>query len=126
MRKDHDRNLLVNLDDGRIWVPKAETHLTPSEIRLLIVLRRRKGRPVPAEILVTELNRDPTGCGGGNPRFHISNLRRKLEHSQEHPVIITRPGIGYCLVPGRLHLIGGSVEMLCQDTGLGKDGVVHY
>ena len=109
--KAENRNLLVDLDTGRIWVPKAETHLTPSEMRLLIVLRHREGRPIPLEILVTELNQDPTGCGGGNPRFHIFNLRRKLEHTQEHPVIITRPGIGYCLVPGKLYFIGGPLKM---------------
>ncbi|MGE5544679.1 MAG: helix-turn-helix domain-containing protein [Bacillota bacterium] len=107
MSKDHNRNLLVDLDSGGIWVPKADTHLTSSEIRLLIILRRREGRPIPLEFLVTELNQDPTGSGGGNPRFHISNLRRKLEHTPERPVIVTRTGIGYCLVPGRLHFIGG-------------------
>ncbi len=108
MRIDHqkDRILLVDLEKGEIWVRKAGIHLTSSEIRVLALLRRREGRPVPLEILITDLNKDPTGCGGGNPRFHISNLRRKLDHTEDSPVIITRPGIGYYLVPGALYFIG--------------------
>ncbi|MGI6514328.1 MAG: helix-turn-helix domain-containing protein [Syntrophomonadaceae bacterium] len=108
MNKDRELNLLVDLESGRIWVPKMGTHLTPSEIRLLAVLNRREGRPTPLEFLINELNRDPAGSGGGNPRYHIFNLRRKLEHTREQPVIITRPGIGYYLVPGRVHFIGGA------------------
>jgi len=107
MKKENQINLLVDLESGRIWVPKMGTHLTPSEIRLLRILYRREGRPTPVEFLIDELNRDPTGSGGGNPRYHIFNLRRKLEHTRDHPVILTRPGIGYCLVPGRVHFIGG-------------------
>ena len=108
MNNNCERNLLVDLDSGRIWIPKTGTRLTPSEIRLLSILSRREGRPTPVEYLIDELNRDPTGSGGGNPRYHIFNLRRKLEHTREHPVIINRPGIGYLLVPGRMRIIGGA------------------
>ncbi len=96
------RQPLVDIERGEIWVRRAGIRLTPAEIRLLGVLKRREGRPVPLRILEAELDSDPAGAGGGSPRYHILNLRRKLGHSDEWPIITTYSGIGYALVPGAL------------------------
>lgn len=98
--------MMVDLERGEIWVKDNDNRLTPAEMRLLAILYRREGRPITVEMLAEELDRDPAGCGGGNPRFHISNLRRKLGHSPDSPVIATRIGIGYYLVPGSIHVKG--------------------
>ena len=90
----------VDLESGDIWVKSSEK-LTGAELRILNLLRRREGKPVTADMLADQV--DPLDFGCGNPRFHISNLRRKLGHSSEKQVIETRTGIGYCLVPGSLH-----------------------
>ena len=71
MNKDRELNLLVDLESGRIWVPKMGTHLTPSEIRLLAVLNRREGRPTPLEFLINELNRSGRERRRQSPLPHI-------------------------------------------------------
>lgn len=105
MRKIESQELLIDIEKGEIWLSKAHYRLTPAERRILTELKRREGRPVPLHILAAELDRDPAGFGGGNPRFHILNLRRKLGHSEERPVIKTTKGGGYYLVPGSLSFI---------------------
>ena len=94
------KETMVDLESGDIWVKSSEK-LTGAELRILNLLRRREGKPVTADMLADQV--DPLDFGCGNPRFHISNLRRKLDHSPERQVIETRTGIGYCLVPGSLH-----------------------
>lgn len=94
------KEIMVDMERGDIWVKSSEK-LTGAELRILNLLRRREGKPVTADMLADQV--DPLDFGCGNPRFHISNLRRKLGHSPEKQVIETRTGIGYCLVPGSLH-----------------------
>jgi DNA-binding response OmpR family regulator len=94
------KETMVDLESGDIWVKSSEK-LTGAELRILNLLRRREGKPVTADMLADQV--DPLDFGCGNPRFHISNLRRKLGHSPEKQVIETRTGIGYCLIPGSLH-----------------------
>ncbi len=94
------KETMVDLESGVIWVKSSEK-LTGAELRILNLLRRREGKPVTADMLADQV--DPLDFGCGNPRFHISNLRRKLDHSPGRQVIETRTGIGYCLVPGSLH-----------------------
>lgn len=104
MNEKENRVLLVDMDRGVIWKIVAQNRLTPAERRLLTLLKRREGRPVSLEKLTAELDQDFTGCGGGNPRFHILHLRRKLGHSEEQPIIENRKGLGYYLVPGTLKI----------------------
>lgn len=103
-RRPQGAEMMVDLERGEIWVKDNDNRLTSAEMRLLAILYRREGRPITVEMLAEELDRDPAGCGGGNPRFHISNLRRKLGHSPDRPVIATRTGIGYYLVPGSINI----------------------
>lgn len=97
--------MMVDLERGDIWY-KAGERLTGAELRILSLLQRREGRPVASDLLADQV--DPLDLGCGNPRFHISNLRRKLGHSDAHLVIATRTGIGYVLVPGAVRFIGSS------------------
>ncbi len=95
--------IMVDLERGDIWY-KSNQRLTGAELRILSLLYRREGRPVPADLLADQV--DPIDISCSNPRFHISNLRRKLCHSDYHQVIATRNGIGYYLVPGAIRFIG--------------------
>lgn len=104
MNERGNQELLVDNDRGVVWKIILDNHLIPAERRLLTLLKRREGRPVSLDMLIAELEQDFTGCGAGNPRFHILNLRRKLGHSEERPVIKTCKGIGYYLVPGTLKI----------------------
>ena len=91
------KEIMVDMERGDIWVKSSEK-LTSAELRILALLRRREGKPVTGDMLADQV--DPLDFGCGNPRFHISNLRRKLDHCQERQVIETLKGIGYCLVAG--------------------------
>lgn len=97
------KEIMVDMERGDIWV-KNNDKLTGAELRILTLLRRREGKPVTAEMLAEQV--DPLDFGCGNPRFHISNLRRKLGHCPERQVIETLNGIGYCLVAGSLSFTG--------------------
>lgn len=95
-------DIMVDLERGELWY-KADERLTGAELRILGLLHRREGRPVAADLLADQV--DPVDLGCGNPRFHISNLRRKLGHYADRPVIATRTGIGYYLLPGVIRFI---------------------
>lgn len=101
------KEIMVDLERGEIW-QKADERLTGAELRILCLLYRREGRPVSADLLADQV--DPIDISCSNPRFHISNLRRKLGHSENYPVIATRTGIGYYLVPGSIRFIDKSRE----------------
>jgi len=102
-----DAQVMVSLDRGEIWIRDEDSYLTPGELRILRMLKRREGRPVPAEILAAQVCDDPAGYGCASPKHHISSLRRKLRHSEERPVIATRRGLGYYLVEGSLSFSEG-------------------
>ncbi|HHV16894.1 MAG TPA: helix-turn-helix domain-containing protein [Gelria sp.] len=99
MKWNIEKEIMVDMERGDIWVKSGEK-LTGAELRILILLRRREGKPVTADMLADQV--DPLDFSCSNPRFHIFNLRRKLGHCQERQVIETLKGIGYCLVPGSL------------------------
>ncbi len=101
------KEIMVDIEGGEIW-RKVEESLTGAELRILSLLHRREGRPVSADLLADQV--DPIDISCSNPRFHISNLRRKLGHSDYHPVIATRTGIGYYLVPGSIRFMIDSRE----------------
>jgi DNA-binding response OmpR family regulator len=103
--KNKPVEMMIDLERGEIWY-KADERLTGAELRILSLLHRREGRPVASDLLADQV--DPLDLRCGNPRFHISNLRRKIGHSNERPVIATRTGIGYYLVPGALRFTGKS------------------
>lgn len=105
MSKNRDLVMLVDIEKGEIWRSKADERLTPAERRILALLKNREGRPVPPDIITRELDRDPAADGGGSPRYHILNLRRKLGHSEERPIIMTASGGGYYLVYGVLRFV---------------------
>ncbi|NLV17742.1 MAG: helix-turn-helix domain-containing protein [Syntrophomonadaceae bacterium] len=100
MRKTSDK--LVLFDECFIWNRDVEHCFTPTELSILWKLKRYEGRPVANEILVTPSSKEPAYYGCGNPKFHISSLRKKLGHSPDHPIILNRRGIGYYLVPGAI------------------------
>jgi DNA-binding response OmpR family regulator len=105
VRENRNLALLVDIEKGEIWRSQAQKRLTPAERRVLTLLKNREGRPVPPQVITLELDRDPAGDGGGSPRYHILNLRRKLGHSEDRPIIMTAIGGGYYLVYGALRFI---------------------
>lgn len=94
---------VIEIDFARrtVSVRGEETELTPTEYKLLSMLVRQKGQPVPAEQLLH-------GVWGREydteelVKWHVGHLRRKVEIDPAKPeLIITRRGFGYVYIEQR-------------------------
>jgi len=78
-------------------------HLTPHEFALLAILIQHAGKVVTREQLRYEIL-GATTRSDALLRAHIAHLRKKLEFDPAKPhIIITKPGLGYCLGGFGLH-----------------------
>ena len=94
---------VVEIDFTRrvVAIRGEETELTPTEYKLLTMLVRQKGQPVPAEQLLH-------GVWGREydteelVKWHIGHLRRKVEIDPAKPeLVVTRRGFGYVYIEQR-------------------------
>ncbi|HAX23858.1 MAG TPA: response regulator transcription factor [Thermomicrobiales bacterium] len=77
----------------------APVHLTPTEMRLLVVLARHANRVVPHTSLLTEVWGPEYRDEVDYLRTYVRYLRQKLEPDPTNPrYLITTPGVGYRLV----------------------------
>ncbi|HMM42464.1 MAG TPA: helix-turn-helix domain-containing protein, partial [Thermomicrobiales bacterium] len=77
----------------------APVHLTPTEMRLLVVLARHANRVVPHASLLTEVWGPEYRDEVDYLRTYIRYLRQKLEPDPTNPrYLVTTPGVGYRLV----------------------------
>ncbi|GAA1148172.1 response regulator [Kribbella jejuensis] len=84
----------VTLDDGE------DVRLTPTEWHLLEVLVRNPGKLMSQRQLLTEVWGPGYETAGGNLRFYMGQLRRKLEPDPARPKhLLTEPGMGYRFEP---------------------------
>ena len=75
-------------------------HLTPTEWKILTVLLRHPGALVQSQRLLTEVWGPHYRTETGHLRFHITQLRRKLEPDPAHPRhLLTEVGLGYRYQP---------------------------
>jgi two-component system KDP operon response regulator KdpE len=75
-------------------------HLTPTEWHLLEVLARHPGKLLPQRQLLTEVWGPGYETAGGNLRFYMTQLRRKLEPDPARPrYLLNEPGMGYRFEP---------------------------
>ena len=93
----------VEIDFARrtVNVRGDEVDLTPTEYKLLSMLVRQKGQPVPAEQLLHSVwgrEYDTEEL----VKWHVGHLRRKVEEDPSKPkLIITRRGFGYVYIEQR-------------------------
>jgi two-component system, OmpR family, KDP operon response regulator KdpE len=75
-------------------------HLTPTEWKILTVLGRHPGALVESQRLLTEVWGPRYRTETDHLRFHIAQLRRKLEPDPAHPRhLLTEVGLGYRYQP---------------------------
>lgn len=93
----------IEIDFARrtVSIRGEATDLTPTEYKLLSMLVRQKGQPVPAEQLLHSVwgrEYDTEEL----VKWHVGHLRRKVEKDPSNPqLIITRRGFGYVYVEQR-------------------------
>jgi len=85
-----------------VYVGGQETHLTPTEFRLLNLLLRNAGVVLSPAQLLTHAWDDPTGIGPERVKFGVLRLRRKLGWGDPgtSPIEAVR-GVGYRYRPPR-------------------------
>jgi PAS domain S-box-containing protein len=93
-------DIRIDLDRGRVLVRGQPVRLTPSELRLLVLLTDHPGRIV-SRATIMEALWDSTHVGSGRTsEVHVSNLRSKIERDPRQPERIeTVRGHGYRFVP---------------------------
>ena len=92
-------SLEINYALREVTVAGEKIHLTPTEYNLLCLLAKNAGKVVTTQ----QIMRDIWGPGlvneTGYLRVYITALRKKIEESPEHPVLlINEPAVGYRLV----------------------------
>ncbi|ONI68072.1 DNA-binding response regulator [Kribbella sp. ALI-6-A] len=91
----------VDLSAKRVTLGNGdEVRLTPTEWHLLEVLVRHPGKLMSQRQLLTEVWGPGYENAGGNLRFYMGQLRRKLEADPARPKHLrTEPGMGYRFEP---------------------------
>jgi two-component system KDP operon response regulator KdpE len=101
-RVPKDEEPVVELDGLRVDLAAStvsrggeEIHLTPTELGLLRVLVRNRGRLMTHRALLREVWGPAWSEDTPTLRTHIANLRRKVEAADGERLIRTDPGVGY-------------------------------
>ncbi|MFN2927200.1 response regulator transcription factor [Lachnospiraceae bacterium YH-ros2228] len=99
---DEDSNILrfgeLTMDTGRMTLYKGdrEIKVTPTEIKLLMMLMRNPGRVYTKAQLYENLSGESYLSDDNTIMVHISNLRNKIEEDPRNPrYLITVRGLGY-------------------------------
>ncbi|TWD80270.1 two-component system KDP operon response regulator KdpE [Kribbella amoyensis] len=94
-------DIQVDLSAKRVTAAGGEDiRLTPTEWHLLEVLVRHPGKLMAQRQLLTEVWGPGYENAGGNLRFYMGQLRRKLEADPARPKhLLTEPGMGYRFEP---------------------------
>ncbi len=85
----------INLASGVVKRRGEEMHLTSTEVKLLRLLVRQRGRLLTHSVLLLEVWGAAYEQDRQTLRTHIANLRRKLGSADGIPLIDTHHGVGY-------------------------------
>ena len=93
--------LRIDLPRQRVHVNGRSVHLTPSELRLLVLLTERADQVLSRKEIMRHLWRSSHVGSAHACETHISTLRRKIEPDPRFPeLIVTVRGRGYRFVSG--------------------------
>jgi DNA-binding response OmpR family regulator len=91
-------DLVIDITSRRVTKRGQVVELTPTEFRLLALLARHAGRPLPHEFLLIEVWGPGYEGEVGHIKRYIWSLRKKLEDDPASPsYLLTERGFGYCL-----------------------------
>jgi len=89
-------DLRVDLHTKQVWRGQVRIALTPTELKLLIVLMNRAGEVVSSEDLVRDVWGPQYAGEVGHVRRYIWHLRKKIEPDPENPqYVYNERGFGY-------------------------------
>jgi two-component system, OmpR family, KDP operon response regulator KdpE len=91
-------DFVIDVPQHKVVVRGQETHLTPKQFDLLVVLAEHPGQVLTHRALLHAV----WGTNADQPeylRVHIGQLRKKIEISEDPRYIVTEPWIGYRFYP---------------------------
>ena len=91
-------DFVIDVPQHKVLVRGQETHLTPKQFDLLVVLAEHPGQVLTHRVLLQQV----WGTNADQPeylRVHIGQLRKRIELSDEPRYIVTEPWIGYRFYP---------------------------
>ena len=91
-------DFVIDVPQHKVIVRGQETHLTPKQFDLLVVLAEHPGQVLTHRALLHAV----WGTNADQPeylRVHIGQLRKKIETSEDPRYIVTEPWIGYRFYP---------------------------
>ena len=91
-------DFVIDVPQHKVIVRGQETHLTPKQFDLLVVLAEHPGQVLTHRALLHAV----WGTNADQPeylRVHIGQLRKKIEISEDPRYIVTEPWIGYRFYP---------------------------
>jgi hypothetical protein len=90
--------LAIDLELQQVSIDGRAVRLTPSELRLLLLLAEQPGRPRSRREILRHLSGADRAGRERACDVHIANLRRKVERDPSRPErLITLRGVGYAL-----------------------------
>ncbi len=97
-----DERLQLDIFRQVVIVEGKEVPLTPIESKILQVLLRHRGKPLPASYIIQRVWNE--NVGEETLRVNIHRLRRKIEPDPANPVyILTEHSLGYLFNPSSRH-----------------------
>jgi two-component system KDP operon response regulator KdpE len=91
-------DLTIDVGARRVTRDGADLRLSRTELKLLLALARRAGRPVPVEDLLAEVWGPEYRNARSYVEVYVSRLRARVEPDRQHPsVVVTVPPLGYML-----------------------------
>jgi DNA-binding CsgD family transcriptional regulator/DNA-binding winged helix-turn-helix (wHTH) protein len=94
----HVGDFVIDVATHQAWVRGVETHLTPSEFKLLWILATQPRKLVKSSVLREMFWRNPT-ARVGSLRVLVGTLRSKIEEGRIPRYIITEHSLGYRFIP---------------------------
>ncbi|HEY6414288.1 MAG TPA: response regulator transcription factor [Edaphobacter sp.] len=91
-------DFVIDVPQHKVLVRGEDTHLTPKQFDLLVVLAEHPGQVMTHRALLQAV----WGTNADQPeylRVHIGQLRKRIELSDEPRYIVTEPWIGYRFYP---------------------------
>jgi two-component system KDP operon response regulator KdpE len=88
--------LVIDLGRREVTVDGQETHLTPTEYRLLTLLAQNAGKVLTHRQILKEVWGPAYATQAHYVRVHMAELRKKIEPDPARPRwLVTEPGVGY-------------------------------
>ncbi len=97
------KDMMVNMEDLRVFYKGNEVNLTPNECRILSMLVRSGGKIITRSRLIKALWDDESFVDDNTLTVNVNRLRKKLREAGLFNCIQTVKGEGYMLVPNTVN-----------------------